>query len=342
MTNAIEQRKPDVAIEVAKTYTRQQVNLIKQTIMPRASDAELAVFIEYAQRTRLDPFAGQIYAIPVWDEKAKTYRYQFTTGIDGLRLVAERTGEYQGQDGPFWCGADGKWTEVWLSDAAPVAAKVVVHRLGRRPVQRVVKYGEFVQRDRQGRVRYGNWSDRPAHMLAIRAESHALRAAFPREMAGLELDDEPIHIVNPDAPASNAQKGELMRLARLFGWNDQERHDRASVESFTELTKGEAGALIDEWRTFEADLIEDGVVPEAIGGEIVEPVEPEDVDDEPAKVEAPPLFDDDAKEDVPRPVTTLIAHRYVGDGDGPCVFQIEPGTSCGWAREAHEGQGRLT
>ncbi|HSX21330.1 MAG TPA: hypothetical protein VLE97_00990, partial [Gaiellaceae bacterium] len=169
----------------------------------------------------------------------------------------------------------------------------------------------------------------------------ALRAAFPREMAGLELDDEPIHIVNPDAPASNAQKGELMRLARLFGWNDQERHDRASVESFTELTKGEAGALIDEWRTFEADLIEDGVVPEAIGGEIVESDEPEDDDDGSTEVETAPLFDAITPSDE-NPLPSAPTHRYVGDGDGPCVFQIEPGTSCGWAREAHEGQGRLT
>ncbi len=361
MSTAIEQHQPEsVAVEAAKVYTRQQVNLIKQTIMPKASDAELAVFIEYAQRTRLDPFARQIYAIPVWDNDAKAYRYQFTTGIDGLRLVAERTGEYQGQDGPYWCGPDGKWSEVWLSDDAPAAAKITVHRLGRRGVTRIVHFGEFVQRDRQGNIRMGNWRDKPAHMLAIRAESHALRAAFPREMAGLELDDEPIHIVNPEAPASNAQKGELVRLARLFGWSDDERRLRASVTSFTELTKGAAAVLIDEWRSFEAALIDDGVVPDALG-------EFEDVmvdDDEDwvkhgqarqAAEDVAAEVGDDAEEAAPdesvppasAPLASdeqlhPIAHKYVGDGDEGCLFQIAPNESCGWLREGHEGQGRLT
>ena len=79
----------------------QQLAALKQIGLANAPKAELAVFLHYSQRTGLDPFARQIYMIE------RGGRYTIQASIDGLRIVAQRSGEYAGQVGPYWCGKDG-------------------------------------------------------------------------------------------------------------------------------------------------------------------------------------------------------------------------------------------
>ena len=87
--------------------TQEQIDLVRRTVMPGASDLELDLFLNLCRAKRLDPLTKQIYAI-----KTQKAGWQFFASIDGLRVIAERSGNYGGQTAPSWCGPDGVWREL--------------------------------------------------------------------------------------------------------------------------------------------------------------------------------------------------------------------------------------
>ena len=158
-------------------WTPEQTQLISTTIAPGCSNDELRLFAYACQRTGLDPFSKQIYAIK------RGGKMTIQAGIDGLRAIAERTGQLDGSE-TYWCGDDGDWRDVWLSNKPPAAAKTIIHRKGAsHPFVGVARFADY-------NAGQGLWSKMGAAMIAKCSEALALRKAFPADMSGVYSTDE--------------------------------------------------------------------------------------------------------------------------------------------------------
>ena len=177
-------------------WTPEQTQLISTTIAPGCSNDELRLFAYACQRTGLDPFSKQIYAIK------RGGKMTIQAGIDGLRAIAERTGQLDGSE-TFWCGEDGQWADVWLGSKPPAAAKTIIHRKGcQHPFTGTARFADY-------NAGQGLWSKMPAAMIAKCAEALALRKAFPADMSGVystdEMDQAVETVTVTAAPAGDAK-----------------------------------------------------------------------------------------------------------------------------------------
>lgn len=177
------------------------VELVRSQIAPGAPDEVIALYFARCNQLGVDPLGRMLYAIPrvknTPPDRSKTGRWeketiwQLQSSVDLFRTVAESHGDsYAGQTGPFWCGRDAKWLDVWLEPAPPLAAKVGVYRHGFvEPLFAVATWAEYAQTDKDG-APSGMWKNMPALMLAKCAESLALRKAFPAKLTGIYTTEE--------------------------------------------------------------------------------------------------------------------------------------------------------
>lgn len=164
-------------------WSQEQLELIRCEIAPKASFAELALFVQVAASRGLDPFARQIYAIH------RGGKMTIQTGIDGYRALAERTGHYAGNDDPVFEEEENGY---------PRKATVTVHKLvggTRVPFSASARMAEY-KPDGAARM----WSKMPHTMLGKCAEALALRKAFPAVLSGIYTADEMDQSQSSDRP----------------------------------------------------------------------------------------------------------------------------------------------
>jgi phage recombination protein Bet len=196
------------------SFTDKELDLIRRQIAKGLTDEEFALFLQVCQSQGLDPFARHIYALRFYNSKTGREEMAIHISVDGRRLIAARTGEYQGQEGPYWCGEDGVWKEVWLENRPPAAAKVGVWRKGfRQPVWGVVTWAEFARfyQKENKRELMPSWKESPAHMLANAAERLALKKAFPQEISAADRQINALGaLVLDEAESTSQEAGEIL------------------------------------------------------------------------------------------------------------------------------------
>lgn len=179
-----------------------KMQILGDVIAPGLTPDQLEVFAIACNRTRLDPFAKQICAVVRYDSDLGRHKMTVQTTIDGFRVIASRTGKYDGRKPFEWCGPDGVWREVWLDAKAPAAARARILRKDfSEPLVAIARYKAYAAMKRDGSPTY-MWVKMDAEQLAKCAEALALRTAFPQELSGLYTDDE---MAQADARQADAQ-----------------------------------------------------------------------------------------------------------------------------------------
>jgi phage recombination protein Bet len=230
-----------------------KIDLVRRTVASGATPDELELFFHQARRAGLDPLAKQIYFVK------RQGKGVVQVGIDGLRLIAERTGAYAGNDDPEFTAPNER--------GYPSSARVVVYKMvaGQRcPFSATARWDEYFPGDAQG----FQWKRMPHAMLGKCAEALALRKAFPADMSGLYVHEEMEQagvsevVEAPKAPSvSNAAPIPASSPAAVTGTSSDERSafgytaknwpkQTAFQEDRTDAQRGKAHAT---WKERELD-----------------------------------------------------------------------------------------
>lgn len=216
------------------TFTQEQVSLIKSQIAPKATDDELRLFLNQCSRTGLDPFSRQIYAIhrKTRDSNGNyVEKMSIQVSIDGFRAIAERSGDYGGQDEPvFDVNEKGEL----------VSCKVIVYKFRgatRYPAAvGVAFWDEYKQTDFKGNLT-SMWAKMPRVMLSKVAESLALRKAYPNDLSGLYTTEEMAQAT--DSPTEDQKEELIASLIDLEMDDDTRKIAVSTINSCTSSSQFE-------------------------------------------------------------------------------------------------------
>ena len=147
-------------------------NLVLDLVDPERhlTDVETAYFFARAHKLGLDPLARQIFPVKL------SGRMEPFVGIHGIRMLAERTGEREGEHVTARTYEEGHLTSI----------EVTVSRKGHLYVFNA-RMDEFAQRNAPPG---SAWASKPEVMLTKCAAANAYRMGFPEVLGGLYIPEE--------------------------------------------------------------------------------------------------------------------------------------------------------
>lgn len=161
-----------------------KVKLLKDTFCKNSTHEELMLFVHACERSKLDPFMRQIHAVKRWDANLKRESMTIQTGIDGYRLIAERTGCYSPGREPSYTYDDSGQLESATAYVKKMTKDGTWHE-----ISATAFFEEYCQRNKEGKP-ISMWQKMARNQLAKCAESLALRRAFPSELSGIYTKEE--------------------------------------------------------------------------------------------------------------------------------------------------------
>jgi len=156
-----------------QNFTNQELDLIKKTVARDATDQELSLFLYTASMRGLNPLTRQIHFVKRGGQGT------IQTGIDGFRLIAERTGKYAPGTKPTNFEYDSRGN---LLRATVFGIKIMNGQAFE--FSATAKFNEYKVDSNQ------IWRKMPETMLEKCAEAKLLRKGFPEELSGLYTNEE--------------------------------------------------------------------------------------------------------------------------------------------------------
>jgi phage recombination protein Bet len=173
----------ETALMKAEAFPDDKIALIKRTVAAGTTNDELELFLYTAKRTGLDPLANQIHAVKRWNAAAGKQTMSIQVGIDGYRLIADRTGKYApGPEPTFTYDDKGS-----LLTATAYVKKLVADTW--HTVAATAHFDEYKGTKKGGALNH-MWATKGHIMLGKCAEALALRRAFPAELSGVYTREE--------------------------------------------------------------------------------------------------------------------------------------------------------
>lgn len=219
--------------ELAHYEMEKSVDTLRSTVCKGLGDEEVQLFAAVCKKAGLDPFSKQIYPVKRWDTKLRKETMTIQTGIDGFRLIAERTGKYApGREPEFKYDQNGKLV------SATAFVKKQTQDGSWHDVSATAFFSEYVQTTKDGSPT-AFWQRMPHNQLAKCAESLALRKAFPIEMSGINTREEMEQSYSPEENFSKIEnrKEEIQDEARFFVSEEEMEELTELLEKFPEYKK---------------------------------------------------------------------------------------------------------
>lgn len=182
-----------VSIKQNEIVADRDLKALKDGMFRGFSDAEIGGCLAICEQLQLNPLVRQIHFIKRLTKDGPVITPQ--TGIDGYRLIANRTGCYAGSDEPVY--------EYAADQKRPTKATVTVYKMmqGQR-----CAFTASARWDEYANAKNDMWNRMPHNQLAKCAEALALRKAFPAELSALRSDEEMQQADTTNNKAEDVQK----------------------------------------------------------------------------------------------------------------------------------------